>query len=775
MAKALPRQMSVALLGRFSLTAGGISLNLPITSRTEALTGYLAVHRERPVSRQELAENLWPDSEYEQARANLRKVLHQMRQHPWLSALVGEEGADLRWAPKGDVVLDMAEVEAAAFHQTTRMLEYARNLYQGPLLPHLDDTWIQPERQRLEQLHLSNLAILAERYLHLNAPAQALMVAQDLLHWDPFNEEHYRLCLKIHAARRDLASLCHTYNQAEELFRRELHQTPARETQQLFHALKTAMSSRDVQMPWTEPRPSGTLEASMATEAFLRWLQNPAVPSTFYLWAPPGGGKSTWLRQASRMAQDRGWLVIGDTPTTERVARAQPNGRRVLLVEDGKKRSESTAKHGFNISGTGPSPQLRRLIAGICPPKTTTQDLNKAEACCVETLAPLSPSEIVAQLERRGVPDPGLAQEIMAAAGGLPLAVMQAIDLWTESGVEQFSSYDPWIRANAALVVRFQKAADDIDPRMLAACSLLPHVEPTMLSRVLDRPVHDIYHRLAASGLFVATPDGLALRGEVRRLLLQNFQNQEPLGSTRMFREAVIGLLQEWEGRSPEERERIACECIFAIREFRRLNPEGYLFPASGLTIAVPTVEDQPAMFRLLKYWLQVEQAASSSRFSREWDNLMSYRGLRVRVVRDGQGEVLGFNVAVPVGQDSLHVLRHSRTTGVLAQSSGWIEDRHVDDREWVLRLVVYGPKWPATVQVLLETDLLGLFGTASALYVATPLTRYQRLLPALGFCRLTSTVRWNNGKLRPVHNYAIKLPEGFPGWIARYFREGFA
>lgn len=774
---ASPPRLSLSLLGRFSLTVGGSSLHLAINARTEALIGYLAIHRNRVIARPELAENLWPDSEMEQARANLRKTLYQIRQHPWLSILVGEEGQDLRWAPQTDVVLDLAELEVSTFHQTTRLLEYARQLYQGPLLPHLDDVWIEPERRRLEQLHLLNLVTLAERYLQLNAPTQALLVAQDLVRWDPFNEEHYRLCLIIHAARQDLASLQRTYDQAEELFRRELRMSLGRETRQLFNDLTNAVRSRELLAARRESESFETVAVSTATEAFLRWLREPSASSTFYLWAPPGGGKTTWLAEAARLAQDRGWLLMRCPPGPDRVARDRLEGRRILFVVDLDTPTSSAYEFAVNSAKSLPSLMVRYVVTGTSPPESlATRRLKIPDLHWVATLDPLSPAEILALLARAGVADPAMAQEIMAAAGGLPLAVRQAIDIWTASSTGQFSAHDRWLRTMATLIPRLVKMADRVDSRTLSACSLLSHVEPEVLSMILERPISPAeYRRLTVSGLFVATPDGLALRGEVRRLLLRNFQSQEPLESAKLFRRAINVLVQEWDGRSADEREHIARECIFSIREFRGLNPEGYLWPCPGLELTEPTIEDQPAMFRLLQYWVQVQQASSSARFSREWDNLMAYRSLRLRVARDSRGEILGFNVAVPVRQDSLPVLRHSRTTGVLAQNSEWESAVDPNTRGWVLRMVVYGPKRSATVQVLLETDLLGLFGAASSLFVATPLTRYQHLLPVLGFRRLMGTARWNNGKLRPVNNYVLHLPGGFPGWVARYFQEGFA
>ena len=69
--------LCVALLGRFQIIVKGVSVDLSVTVRTQSAVAYLAIHRDRWVSRHELAQILWPETDEDQARANLRKLLHQ--------------------------------------------------------------------------------------------------------------------------------------------------------------------------------------------------------------------------------------------------------------------------------------------------------------------------------------------------------------------------------------------------------------------------------------------------------------------------------------------------------------------------------------------------------------------------------------------------------------------------------------------------------------------------------------------------------------------------
>lgn len=787
----------LALLGRFQITMQGAPVELPLTVRTQSAVAYLAIHRDRWVSRHELAQILWPETYEDQARANLRKLLHQLRQHALLATLIEEGQIGLRWTPKRAVTLDVAELEAASFYHTTRSLEYAHELYQGPLLPLVEDHWVQYERERLQTLYVGLLFSLAERYLSVGKESHALVLAHELIRIDSFNEEYYRLCLRIHAARGDMGSLKHTFDHMTQFFREELGVALTAETLGLFHHFRDSLNPTPT-TPARHLKPAADLrggeaehftvhaddpqkffrnlppplENDPALEKFLSWLkQTPATPM-FYLWAPPGSGKTTWLQRVARMARERGWQIIFENPTARRVSQRAAAGRRALFFVDGQEqRFASWAGRERPVSHWPSS--IRMVLTGIAPPETLwgapTQWVRWSRTA---TLGPMSPPDILARLQDLGAPDPSLVHEIMSAAGGLPEAVTQAIGLWAEQGVQRFSADEQWRRIGQELADRLRASTGNVsvDPQILAACSIIRHVEPGLLSAVCGRVVSDAeYQSLGGSGLSVLAPGGLALRGEVRRLLLRDLQARQPLEMSALLIRALHYYLDGWDERSANEKEYVARECLFAIREYRNLNAEGYLLPSQDLEVVPPSDQDLTHMYRLLKYWVEAEQVASSSRFSIEWDNLMSYHGNRIRVVKDEWGDVLGFNVGVPVRHDSVDLLRQSLTTGELVRANPLNWDGHNNSWGWVLRLVVYGPKRSAAVMALLEEDLLGLSGTASALYVATPFARYRRLLPALGFRRISATVRWNNGKLRPIHNYSLELPRGFAHWVERY------
>ncbi len=778
---------SISFLGSLMVVVNAQNWPIEPLPKMQSVLAYLAINRERWVSRREIALKLWPLTEEEQSRANLRKVLHQIRQDRTLSILIDERTKEIRWAPAIDLTLDIALFEACVFHHSTEALEHARHLYRGPLLPLVEDEWIQPERERLHRLHAEVLQRLATRYLSQGLEEEALMLCSQLVEIDPFNEEYRRLCLRVHGSRNDLSSLQNAFDQMVLLFQTELGVKPTKETFETFQSLKKTLESTSLtvdglkkQTLRTPPTPSvphfyvpRSPQDDLATEAFVDWIIHTSGTPVFYLWAPPGAGKTTWLHAVSKIAAEKGWHVSFESPPSRRSLPSHGRIRKnMFFVDENEQRFMSWAGYGNPVENW--TPNVRMVLSGTMTPGTLWgPSTNWTKWARAATLEPISPEIVLDWFYHDcGFQNPTGVEEIISLTGGLPRGVDQAIRLW-KNGIRNLSANEQWHRISQNMADSMREVAKNalVDPQILKICSLIQHIEPWLLEELCHRVVSDAeYRRLAESGLFVVTAQGLALRGEVRRVISREFQTQQPLEAARIFQQVIRLLVCDWDVRSKAEKERIARECITAIREYLRINPEGYLLPVMNLDIMTAREEDYPAMYRVVKYYLTVEQIASSSQIFGEWNHLVSDPYNRVRVAKDHHGDVLGFSVAIPLNKDSLDFLGKSRTTEVLARSLEGSAEQMKSSHGWVLRMVAYGPQRRASVLALLEEDLLSLFGTASAFYVATPLNRYHRLLSQLGFTRLPGAARWNNGKLRVVENYVLDLSAGFPAWIEKGF-----
>src|SRR5512145_3161142 len=76
----MPPCYRLNLLSGFQLLHDGQVMSGLHAPRLQALLAYLAVNRRTPQPRQQVAFLMWPDAAEAQARTNLRKAIHSLRQ-----------------------------------------------------------------------------------------------------------------------------------------------------------------------------------------------------------------------------------------------------------------------------------------------------------------------------------------------------------------------------------------------------------------------------------------------------------------------------------------------------------------------------------------------------------------------------------------------------------------------------------------------------------------------------------------------------------------------
>ena len=171
--------LSIHLFGHFSAALDGTPLTGLHTVRLQALLACLLL-TPRPISRQQLAYQFWPESSEPQARTNLRNLIHLLRNGlPNADRLIRADAQSLEWLGNAAARLDVHEFEKAlaaapGISPDRAQLERAVTIYQGDLLPDCYDDWIIPERDRLRKAFLSALeALVADRRNRARLPRRA--------------------------------------------------------------------------------------------------------------------------------------------------------------------------------------------------------------------------------------------------------------------------------------------------------------------------------------------------------------------------------------------------------------------------------------------------------------------------------------------------------------------------------------------------------------------------------------------------------------------------
>lgn len=143
----------VELFGWLRVETEGHSVTRFATRKTAALLARLALWPRRAHAREELAELLWPDVDFDAARARLRQALSSLRHQlepPGIDAgsVLITDRASVRLNPIA-ISTDVADFEAAV--RRGNRAEAIR-LYREELLPGYYEEWILEERNRLHAL-----------------------------------------------------------------------------------------------------------------------------------------------------------------------------------------------------------------------------------------------------------------------------------------------------------------------------------------------------------------------------------------------------------------------------------------------------------------------------------------------------------------------------------------------------------------------------------------------------------------------------------------------
>jgi len=233
-------QLRISLFGHLQAVYGKRRLQLKFPPKTTPLWAYLLLHRGRAIARQKLAFVLWPDVPESIARANLRRHLHRLKRtlppatpgYPWL--LINAK--TVRWNPEADYWLDVAEFERLSQNENT--LEDAISLYRGDLLADCYDDLIFPEREKLRELYMADLALLIDNYRLQRHYAQAIALTSRLLAIDPLRENVVRLLMTLHYEAGDRSGALKAYAVFRQRLQGELAIEPMPETLALAETIR---------------------------------------------------------------------------------------------------------------------------------------------------------------------------------------------------------------------------------------------------------------------------------------------------------------------------------------------------------------------------------------------------------------------------------------------------------------------------------------------------------------------------------------------------------
>jgi len=199
---------------------------------------------DRPLTRDEIVENLWPEHPGSHAPSVFHTTLHRARRATYPEAIIEFDGAYVL-QPNGVFHSDVRELKTAlqsASHsrdEDTKVeaLTRACSLYVGALAPGVKGVWLDGTRSRFEQSFIAAAKQLG-RLRKTAAPEEAAQAFERVLEIDPYDEDACLGAMQSHINAGDHATAAAIYKRFRDALRAELDQPPGDELQQLYQRVQ---------------------------------------------------------------------------------------------------------------------------------------------------------------------------------------------------------------------------------------------------------------------------------------------------------------------------------------------------------------------------------------------------------------------------------------------------------------------------------------------------------------------------------------------------------
>jgi LuxR family maltose regulon positive regulatory protein len=196
------------------------------------------------LTREAIGTVFWPESPDTEMRLRFKNTVYRVRRAAGRDAILFEEEI-YRFNTTTDYEYDvetfLKEIslgqQANDIQQQIEHTKSAIDLYRGPYLPDINETWVVAEREHLHQVYVDALLRLSNTYLENRQYEAALETCQVALWQDRCLEAAHRLAMRIHAARGNRAAVVRQYELCKQVLSDEYNSKPSPQTEQLFETL----------------------------------------------------------------------------------------------------------------------------------------------------------------------------------------------------------------------------------------------------------------------------------------------------------------------------------------------------------------------------------------------------------------------------------------------------------------------------------------------------------------------------------------------------------
>lgn len=239
--------LAIHTLGRFDVWRGKTLTNPRDWQREKArqLFQVFINNNGKWLSRDQLAERLWPELNGDTSGQNLKvalnaltRALEPQREPGRSSFFITRRDTLYGINPAARIAMDTVDFIELAGSDSLEDLQTAHDIYQGDyLFENSSDAQIDATREQLRETYLESGNRLANMLFTAGQWDNAMHICHDLLAVDPCNEPAFRTLMRCHAARGNRSAVHSVFQRCSASLREDLDVEPSEETLSLYRQL----------------------------------------------------------------------------------------------------------------------------------------------------------------------------------------------------------------------------------------------------------------------------------------------------------------------------------------------------------------------------------------------------------------------------------------------------------------------------------------------------------------------------------------------------------
>lgn len=246
--------LTVYCLGTFRVYQDEQPIKQWPSSKGKLIFKYLLTYRQRPIAKEVLMEQFWPDADPDDARNNLNVAIYGLRQalrngHEGFSHVLFQDDHYLL-NPELQIWVDFEAFlelwQTAQWHEkqgdwarAIQGYDAAVSLYQGEFLAEdRYEEWVLPKRQQLQDAYLSLLDRLSYYHFQNEGYAACIEACRHILAVEPCRESTHRRLMRCYCRQSQYYLGLRQYHQCVEALHNELEVTPSPKTIHLYEQIR---------------------------------------------------------------------------------------------------------------------------------------------------------------------------------------------------------------------------------------------------------------------------------------------------------------------------------------------------------------------------------------------------------------------------------------------------------------------------------------------------------------------------------------------------------